>query len=317
MTTLNSDTPSSDPPKIQLTAEQIEEIANEVQQTPPTDALSAAEQQVMNPIYNGLTKSTEAGAGIIANFLGNIFEIANKDLSKFGNGALQENLGRPLSLKKIKDMETTSLVISMILSNALPGIVANMGTTAIEPFLQNSAQALLLSLKDASMIIPGVPIIYLAGDAVRALSIMSSALVGISAAVAEGLIPAGQEYIQIAQTIKQAQQDLIENQKQQLLQYQPQSNTADPQQDDTTSPSSEVVPPEYVNTSSNTNATTMQTGGRKKSNKWTHKHSTKIIAKRVATSIHRFMETDNIHHTKTKKKIPKNKSSKKHKSIRQ
>jgi len=267
-------------------SEKLVDTANEVSQSVATDPASLAEQQIMNPLYNGLTKSTEAASGIIANFFGNLFEIMNKDLSVVGDGILQENLGDLLSLEKIKDLETTSLVIALILSNALPGIVSNMGTTAIEPFLQNASQALLLSLKDASMIIPGVPLIYLAGDAVRAISIMGAAIIGISAAVAQGLIPAGQEYIQMATILKQAQQTIIANQKQQLLQYPTQSNTEDP-------------------------ATMQQAGGHKKSNKRQHKHSTKLIAKRVETSIHQFMETNNIHHNKTKKRVPKNKSSKK------
>jgi type II secretory pathway pseudopilin PulG len=277
--------------------EKLVNVANEVDQSTATDPLGAAGQRIMNPLYNGLSESTEAASGIIANFFGNLFEIMNKDLSVVGDGILQENLGDLLSLEKIKDLETTSLVIALILSNALPGIVSNMGTTAIEPFLQNASQALLLSLKDASMIIPGVPLIYLAGDAVRAISIMGAAIIGISAAVAQGLIPAGQEYIQMATILKQAQQTIIANQKQQLLQNGQVGGQGAPE-------AAELAEP------------VTQIGGHKKSNKRQHKHSTKLIAKRVATSIHQFMETNNIHHNKTKKTVPKNKSSKKRKPVR-
>ena len=89
-------------------SEKIVDVANEVDQSTATDPLGAAGQRIMNPLYNGLSESTEAASGIIANFFGNLFEIMNKDLSVVGDGILQENLGDLLSLEKIKDLENDS-----------------------------------------------------------------------------------------------------------------------------------------------------------------------------------------------------------------
>jgi len=260
-----------------------------------TDPLSQSLGDVADPLLSGANKSLEIGVDEVAKFLGNIANILNKDITELGGGILTRDLTDIEYKQKLENIEATAAVTSMIISNAMPGIIQNIGTDAIDPLIQESVSTFAQSLKDASMLIPGIAAFWLAGDTVRAISILGSAGVNIAAAIGQGLIPAGGEYIQVMDMLKSAEAKDRQIQEQNLAQ-----NATLGQNGQVGGPGTPAGQPEAA-----------MEGGHKKSNKRQHKHSTKLIAKRVATSIHQFMETNNIHHNKTKKRVPKNKSSKK------
>jgi hypothetical protein len=311
-----------------LTKDQIVDIAQNSTQT--TDPLTQTFDNITNPVVKGANESLERGVDGVSKLLGNFSKILNKDITDIGGGILTRNLTDIEYKEKLEDIEATAAVTSMIISNAMPNIIQNIGPDAVDPLIQESVSTLAQSLKDASMLVPGVAAFWLAGDTVRAASILGSAGVNIASAIGQGLIPSGGEYIEVMNMLKSAEAKDRQIQEQNLAQNATlgqngtlgqnatlgQNGTLDQNgtlgqnatlgqngtldQNGTFGQNASLPGPDQI-----------QTGGRKKSNKRQHKHSTKLIAKRVATSIHRFMETNNIQHNKTKKRVPKNKSSKK------
>ena len=298
-TSSSNTVPEQESAEADLTTGKIVNIAQNLNQTDP---LTQTLDNAAGPLVTGANESLVRVVDDVSKLLGNFANILNKDITEIGGGILTRDITDIEYKKKLEDIEATAVVTSMIISNAMPGIIQNLGPDAIDPLIQESVSTLAQSLKDASMLVPGIAVFWTTGDLLRAASIIGSAGANIAAAIGQGLIPAGGEYIEVMNMLKAAEAKDREIQEQNLAQ-----NATLGQQPEQDPPGQSDQPEQYQQ-----GQETMQTGGYKRK----HKHSTKLIAKRVATSIHRFMETNNIHRNKTKKKVPKNKSSKKRKPIR-
>lgn len=302
-TSSSNTVPEQESAEAALTEGKIVALAQNLNQTDP---LTQTLDNAAGPLVTGANESLVRVVDDVSKLLGNFANILNKDITEIGGGILTRDITDIEYKKKLEDIEATAVVTSMIISNAMPGIIQNLGPDAIDPLIQESVSTLAQSLKDASMLVPGIAVFWTTGDLLRAASIIGSAGANIAAAIGQGLIPAGGEYIEVMNMLKAAEAKDRQIQEQNLAQ-----NATLGQQPEQDLPDQSDQPGQYQQ-SDQPGQETMQTGGYKRK----HKHSTKLISKRVATSIHRFMETNNIHRNKTKKKVPKNKSSKKRKPIR-